>query len=74
MASFGDPRYGISFSIKDDENNSNSKTINYVNLKIGGTSSGYSADQVSTFAEAVESLTGGNLTNVAVTAQFPLNR
>lgn len=73
MASFGDPRYGIAAKMKKGDATDVSKTISYVNLAIGGSSSGYNADEIIEFAEAVASISGAEFTSANVTAQIIIN-
>lgn len=70
----GDPRYNLSFSLKHNDDTF-SRTISYVNMAVGGSSTGYSAEEIFDFAEAVASLAGSDGNEVAavnINAQYPL--
>lgn len=71
MATLSDPRYGISISMKNPNNDENTtKTFNYVNLKIGNSTSGYDTNQIYAIASKIVSLSGGSYRSAAVVAQF----
>lgn len=68
----GDPRYGFAFR-NTYNGKTKSKTVNNVNIKMGGESSGYDADQVGTFVDAItQSITGGTYDNIYINAQYPV--
>lgn len=68
--SYGEPRYGIGFSLRGaGEESGGSKTINYVNLAVGGTSAGYTPTQVQGFVGLLAGVTGKTATGVKMTAE-----
>lgn len=72
-----DSRYGFSFKTTNDASGngkSATKSINYVNLSLGGSSSGYSPDDVGTFIDSVAtSIMGSAYTyDRTITDQRPL--
>lgn len=73
MASLSDPKYGVNVIMSDTTNKTYSKTFNYVNLAIGGASSGYGVNDILEFLEAVVSLSGGSYVSSAVTSQMTID-
>lgn len=69
----GDPRYNLSVGLTDNNQNNYSRTLSYINTAVGGSSSGYTPEDIYDFAEAVASLSGGSLTTINLNAQYPIN-
>lgn len=71
---YGNPRYGVTTSFRNaGEDSGGSKTINYLNLSIGGASaSGYTPEQVYSFVHMIGSVTNKEVGEISVTAQRPL--
>lgn len=69
------PRYGFSFTATSAVGTNRTKTINNVNVAMGGASDGYTPDQVGAFAYLVgQSIVGGTVdaNKVFINAQYPV--
>lgn len=68
-----DPRYGFSFRTTYN-GTSKSKTVNNVNIAMGGSSAGYNADQIGNFIGVIaQSIMGAtSYDNLYINAQYPL--
>ena len=73
MATIGEPRYNLSAGLTGTSQDNYTRTFSYLNMRIGSASSGYVADDIVEFAEAVASLTGGTLNTLNINAQYPVN-
>lgn len=72
--SYGDPRYGIGFNLRSTgEDSGGAKTINYVNLKVGEETTGYTPAQISSFISLIATATGKTATGMKMTAERPIN-
>ena len=70
---YGDPRYGVSANFRDaGEDSGGSKTINYLNLKVGEDASGYTPDQIKAFIDMIAGVTNKQVTNLRMTAERPI--
>ena len=62
---YGNPR-------SDGEDSGGSKTLNYLNLAVGGASAGYTPDQINSFVEMIATATNKNATGLKMTAERPI--
>ena len=70
---YGNPRYGISFNLRDiGEDSGGAKTINYLNLAVGENASGYTPAQVNSFVGMIAGITHKTVSNLRMTAERPL--
>lgn len=70
---YGNPRYGFSAYFRAaGEDTGGSKTINYLNLKVGAETSGYTPDQLQAFATMIGTLTNKPASNLRMTAERPI--
>lgn len=70
---YGNPRYGISVNLRSDgEDSGGSKTINYLNLKTGVETSGYTPTQIKSFVDMLAGVTNKNASNLRMTAERPI--
>lgn len=72
----GDPRYGFAFTARSSAGVNKSKTVNNINIAMGGSSAGYTPDEVGIFINAVaDSIIGGivDADKLFINAQYPLN-
>ena len=70
---YGEPRYGVSANFRDaGEDSGGSKTINYLNLKVGEDTSGYTPDQIKAFIDMIATVTNKKVTNLRMTAERPI--
>lgn len=70
---YGNPRYGISVNLRSDgEDSGGSKTINYLNLKTGTETSGYTPTQIKQFVDMIAGVTNKNASNLRMTAERPI--
>lgn len=69
------PRYGFSFTTNSAAGSSRMKTINNVNIAMGGASDGYTPDQVGALVYLIgQSIVGGivDVNKVFINAQYPV--
>lgn len=70
---YGNPRYGVSANFRAvGEDSGGSKTVNYLNLKVGNEQNGYTPDQVQAFITMIATVTNKPATNLRMTAERPI--
>lgn len=70
---YGNPRYGVSANFRAaGEDSGGSKTVNYLNLKVGSETSGYTPDQIQAFITMIATVTNKPATNLRMTAERPI--
>lgn len=70
-----DPRYGFTFTVTNTSGTSRTKTVNNINIAMGGSSAGYTPEEVGDFIKLLgDSLTGGTVDQerIYINAQYPL--
>lgn len=58
----GYPKYNVEFKVYKEGDNYTAKTIPNINVAMGGSSAGYSPQQIFDFAKVTASLMGGIIT------------